>query len=89
MYSHLSKVFGNVKKSLYNQPKPYFCKKIIMKSLLSTEISWLPHSQSIKDCLYLIKFVLRCLYIEDDNRFMFLTEIKNVGKPDVEIDVKY
>ena len=29
------------------------------------------------------------LYIEDDNRFMFLTEIKNVGKPDVEIDVKY
>jgi hypothetical protein len=23
------------------------------------------------------------------NRFMFLTEIKNVGKPDVEIDVKY
>jgi hypothetical protein len=39
--------------------------------------------------LYLFKFVLRCLYIEDDNRFMFLTEIKNVGKPDVEIDVKY
>jgi hypothetical protein len=39
--------------------------------------------------LYLIKFVLRCLYIEDDNRLMFLTEIKNVGKPDVEIDVKY
>ena len=32
---------------------------------------------------------MRCLYIEDDNRFMFLTEIKNVGKPDVEIDVKY
>jgi hypothetical protein len=32
---------------------------------------------------------LRCLYIEDDNRFTFLTEIKNVGKPDVEIDVKY
>jgi hypothetical protein len=55
-------------------------------------------NQSIKDCLYLIKFVLRCLYIEDDNRFlyieddnrfMFLTEIQNVGKPDVEIDVKY
>ena len=57
--------------------------------LLSTDTSWLPHSQSIKDCLYLIKFVLRCLYIEDDNRFMFLTEIKNVGKLDVEIDVKY
>ena len=32
---------------------------------------------------------MRCLYIEDDNRFMFLTEIKNVGKTDVEIDVKY
>ena len=32
---------------------------------------------------------MRCLYIEDDNRFMFLTEIKNVGKQDVEIDVKY
>ena len=29
------------------------------------------------------------IYIEDDNRFMFLAEIKNVGKPDVEIDVKY
>jgi hypothetical protein len=56
---------------------------------MSTEISWLPNSQSIKDCLYLIKFALRCLYIEDDNRFMFLTEIKNVGKPNVEIDVKY
>jgi hypothetical protein len=39
--------------------------------------------------MYLIKFVLRCLYIEDDNRFMFLTEIKNVGKPEDEIDVKY
>jgi hypothetical protein len=40
-------------------------------------------------CLTFIKFVLRCLYIEDGNRFMFLTEIKNVGKPNVEIDVKY
>ena len=29
MYSHLSKVFGNVKKSLYNQPKPYFFKTIL------------------------------------------------------------
>ena len=28
-------------------------------------------------------------YIEDDRRFIFLTEIKNVGKPEVEIDVKY
>jgi hypothetical protein len=28
----------------------------------------------------LIKYVFRCLYIEDYNRFMFLTEIKNVGK---------
>jgi hypothetical protein len=40
----------------------------------------LPHSPSIKDCLCLIKYVFRCLYIEDYNRFMFLTEIKNVGK---------
>jgi len=28
-YRHLSKVFGNVKKSLYNQPKPYFFKKLL------------------------------------------------------------
>ena len=28
-HSHLSKVFGNVKKSLYNQPKPYFFKKLL------------------------------------------------------------
>jgi hypothetical protein len=55
--------------------------------LLSTEISWLPHSPSIKDCLCLIKYVLRCLYIEDDNRFIFLTEIKNVVKPETDIDV--
>jgi hypothetical protein len=26
-------------------------------------------------------------YIEDDNRFIFLTEIKNVGKPETDIDV--
>ena len=32
---------------------------------------------------------MRCLYIEDDDIFMFLTEIKNVGKPNVETDVKY
>jgi hypothetical protein len=31
--------------------------------------------------------VLRCLYIEDDNRFIFLAEIKNVGKPETDIDV--
>jgi hypothetical protein len=24
---------------------------------------------------------LRCLYIEDDSKFIFLAEIKNVGKP--------
>ena len=34
MYSHLSKVLGNVKKSLYNQPKPYLFKKFIVKSFL-------------------------------------------------------
>jgi hypothetical protein len=33
------------------------------------------------------EYVLRCLYIEDDNRFIFLTEIKNVGKPETDIDV--
>jgi hypothetical protein len=32
---------------------------------------------------------LRYSFIEDDNRFMFLAEIKNVGKLDVESDVKY
>ena len=26
-------------------------------------------------------------YIEDDNRFIFLTEIKNVGKPEIDNDV--
>jgi hypothetical protein len=29
IHSHLSKVFGNVKKSLCNQPKPYFFKKLL------------------------------------------------------------
>jgi hypothetical protein len=28
-----------------------------------------------------------CLYIEDNNRFIFLAEIKNVGKPETDIDV--
>ena len=60
---------------------------VIETPIQSTEISWLPHSPSIKDCLCLIKYVLRCLYIEDDNRFIFLTEIKNVGKPETDIDV--
>ena len=35
-YSHLSKVFGNVKKSLYNQPKPYFFKKNIVNSNMTS-----------------------------------------------------
>jgi hypothetical protein len=43
----------------------------------------------IKDCLCLIKYVLRCIYIEDDNKFIFLTEIKNVGKSETDIDVYY
>jgi hypothetical protein len=55
--------------------------------IYSPEISWLPHSPSIKDCLCLIKYVLRWLYIEDDNRFIFSTEIKNVGKPETVSDV--
>jgi hypothetical protein len=37
--------------------------------------------------MFQIKYVLRCLYIEDDNRFIFFTEIKNVGKPETDIDV--
>ena len=48
--------------------------------LLNTEISWLPHFPSIKDCLCLIKFILRCLYIEDGNRFMFSTEINKLNE---------
>jgi hypothetical protein len=27
------------------------------------------------------------IYIEDDNRFIFLTEIKNVGKLETDIDI--
>jgi hypothetical protein len=49
---------------------------------------------SICKYLYLlIPFIVCCILlyvcIQIFNRFMFLTEIKNVGKPDVEIDVKY
>jgi hypothetical protein len=45
------------------------------------------HFLHARSCTILIKYVLRCLYIEDDNRFIFLTEIKNVGKPETDIDV--
>jgi hypothetical protein len=45
--------------------------------LLSTETSWLPRSLGIKECL--IKFVWRCLYVEDNNRFMFLTNSNNTA----------
>ena len=31
--------------------------------------------------------MFRDAYIEDDNRFIFLTEIKNVGKPEIDTDV--
>ena len=27
------------------------------------------------------------IYVDDDNRFIFSTEIKNVGKPETDIDV--
>jgi hypothetical protein len=47
---------------------------------MNTEISWLPHFPSIKDCLCVIKFILRCLYIEDANRFMFSTEINKLNE---------
>jgi hypothetical protein len=43
---------------------------------------------NIKDCSCLIKFVLRCLYIEDGNRFMFLTEISNGGNRIGPLDLK-
>ena len=45
--------------------------------LLRTETSWLPCPLGIKD--YLIKFVWRCLYVEDNNRFMFLTNSNNTA----------
>jgi hypothetical protein len=32
-------------------------------------------------------YIYISLYIEDDNRFIFLTEIKTVGKPETDIDV--
>jgi hypothetical protein len=40
----------------------------------------------IKDCLCLIKFILRCFYIEDCNRLMFSTEINKWWKQEVDID---
>ena len=40
-------------------------------------LSWIPDSTSIKYYVCLIKFVLRCLCIEDGNRFMLSTEINN------------
>jgi hypothetical protein len=59
---------------------------LALKLLYITEyrnkLHWLPHSPSIKDCLYLIRFILRCLYtcIEDGNRFMFSTEINKMNE---------
>jgi hypothetical protein len=47
------------------------------------------HSKNGKKLCKIFQLNKVSLYIEDDNRFMFLTEIKNVGKPNVEIDVKY
>ena len=48
---HLSKVLGNVKKkSLYNQPKPYFFKKIIEGSFLDRFKKKL--HQNIRNCPY-------------------------------------
>jgi hypothetical protein len=48
---HLSTVLGNVKKkSLYNQPKPYFFLKIIVKSFLDRFLQML--HQNIRNCLY-------------------------------------
>ena len=48
---HLSTVLGNVKKkSQYNQPKPYFFQKIIVKSFLDRFLQIL--HQNIRNCLY-------------------------------------
>jgi hypothetical protein len=48
---HLSTVLGNVKKkSLYNQPKPYFFQKIIVKSFLDRFLQML--HQNFRNCLY-------------------------------------
>ena len=49
---HLSTVLGNVKKkSLYNQPKPYFFQKNIVKSFLDRFLQIL--HQNIRNCLYI------------------------------------
>jgi hypothetical protein len=55
----------------------------------NTEISWLPHSPRINDCICLIEFVLRCIYIEDGNRFMFSPEINKRWKPEVDIKTAF
>ena len=46
------------------------------KILLNTEIRYIPDSWNIKNALCFIKFVSRCLYIEDGNRFMLSTKNK-------------
>ena len=53
---------------------------------LNTEICWLPHTPRINDCICLIEFALRCIYIEDDNKFIFSTEINKGWKPEVDIE---
>ena len=54
--------------------------------LLNTEISWLLHFPMINNCLCLIKYILRCFYIENCNRLMFSTEINKGWKLEVDID---
>jgi hypothetical protein len=58
---HLSKVLGNVKKknqkkSLYNQPKPYFFQKIIVKSFLDRFLYFV--------CKLFPLFTLKCVSYE-------------------------
>jgi hypothetical protein len=57
-----------------------------LKYITEHRNKWLPHSPRINDCICLIEFVLRCIYIEDGNRFMLSTEINNGWKPEVDID---
>ena len=77
---HQSKVLGNVKKiSLYNQPKPYFFQKIIVKSFLDRS----KHSEL--SIFWLVIYSLCCyewfLFVHNLNttntiRFSYIFQLK-------------
>ena len=55
---HLSKVFGKCKKkSLYNQPKPYFFQKIIVKSFLDRFLQMLHQKHSELSIFWLVIYI--------------------------------